>query len=238
MRRPSDQVVAERRTPRRAAAWLGVLGTTLAVSLLAVPWQPSPAPVPLPAMPGPIGNPNTSAKVDLGRALFFDPVLSRDGTLACATCHDPAHGFADPRGFSRGIDGNELARDTPSVANLAATTALFRDGRAGSLEGQAIEPLLAPAEMAADATRLCDTLGANAAHRELFERAFGDAEVSLPRIARALAAYERTLIVRDTPYDRWAAGDRDAMSASAQRGFALFVGKADRAECHPAPWFG
>ena len=218
--------------------WIA-LATALGVSLAAVPWHaPVLRRVGLPDIPHPIGNPLADAKVALGRALFFDPVLSRDSTMACATCHDPEHGFADPRGFSRGVDGNVLNRDTPTVANLAFTRALFRDGRSGSLEEQALEPLLAKAEMASDPTVLVATLANNAEYRQLFEHAFGDGEVTLVRIARALATYERTLMVRDTAYDRWAAGDGTALSAAQQRGLALFEGKARCAECHPAPLFG
>jgi cytochrome c peroxidase len=192
----------------------------------------------LPDPPCPPGSPSSPARVALGRMLFFDPVLSGDQTMACATCHDPAHGFRDGRGFSLGSDGMPRPRRTPSVANLAYTKALFADGRAGSLEEQALEPLLSHAEMAAGSEAVKARLAGNAEYRALFEKAFPGEAIDLPLIVKAVAAYERTLVVNDTPYDRWARGDAGAMSAAAKRGYALFNGKGNCAECHPAPLFG
>lgn len=215
---------------------VGSLAATLL--LMAVPAAPAPLPrPPLAPVTHPVGNPPTPAKVELGRLLFHDPVLSANGMIACSTCHDPAHGFTDPRGFSVGVTGKPLDRDTPSVANLAFAGSLFRDGRAGSLEEQALEPLFAEDEMGADATALLATLRANSEYQKRFAAAFGTPGISLVRLARAIAAYERTLIDWDTPYDRWSAGQEDAMSPAAKRGFELFHGKADCAECHPAPLF-
>ena len=170
--------------------------------------------------------------------LFFDPVLSHDQKMACASCHDPAHGFRDARGFSLGSDGKPRPRRTPSVANLAYTKALFADGRAGSLEEQALEPMLGHDEMGGDVDAIKARLAGNAEYRALFEKAFPGDAIDLPLIVKAIAAYERTLVVNDTPYDRWSHGDAGAMSESAKRGFALFNGKANCAECHPAPLFG
>ena len=188
--------------------------------------------------PHPPGNPSSPARVALGRMLFFDPVLSGNQRMACATCHDPAHGFRDPRGFSIGSDGRPRPRRTPSVANLAFTRALFADGRAGSLEEQALEPMLTKAEMGGNVEEIKARLSANAGYRELFERAFPGEPIDLPLIIQAIAAYERTLVVNDTPYDRWARGDATALSAAARRGWTLFNGKGICAECHPAPLFG
>jgi cytochrome c peroxidase len=221
----------------------GVLGLCILAAslpgllLMAVPAGGAAPPPCLPPVPHPVGNPPTAAKVHLGRMLFFDPVLSANRRIACATCHDPAHGFADPRGFSTGVTGETLPRDTPSAADLAWTGALFRDGRAGSLEEQALEPLFSPKEMAANAELVLASLRGNQAYRALFAAAFGDEEVSLVRLARAIAAYERTLITARTPYDRWAAGDESALSEAQKRGFEIFAGKAKCAECHPAPLF-
>ncbi|HEX6811397.1 MAG TPA: cytochrome c peroxidase [Planctomycetota bacterium] len=206
--------------------------------LMAIPSEPPLRAPMLQPVAHPVGNPPTAAKVELGRLLFHDPLLSSNQRVACSTCHDPAHGFADPRGFSIGVTGEVLDRDTPTVANLAFTTALFRDGRAASLEEQALEPLFAENEMAADPTALLAALRGNAEYTRRFAAAFGSPGISLVRIARAIAAYERTLIDAQTPYDRWAAGDQNALSPAAKRGFALFHGKADCAECHPAPLFG
>jgi len=188
--------------------------------------------------PQPVGNPSTPERVALGRMLFFDPILSGNQRMACATCHAPAAGFKDPRVFSIGSDGKPRPRRTPSVANLAYARALFADGRAGSLEEQMLEPLLAEQEMAGNATEITARLGVNAEYCRLFAAAFPGQPMGLPVIARAIAAYERTLVADDTPYDRWARGDEAAMSPSARRGYWIFKGKADCAECHPAPLFG
>ena len=192
----------------------------------------------LPAPPHPTGNPSSPARVALGRMLFFDPILSDNQRMACATCHNPAHGFRDPRGFSLGSDGKPRPRRTPSVANLAYTRALFADGRAGSLEEQALEPMLMKSEMAGDVDAIRTRLSANAEYRALFERAFPGDPIDLPFIIQAIAAYERTLVVNDTPYDRWARGDASALSAAAKRGWTLFNGKGNCAECHVPPLFG
>src|SRR5512144_1176450 len=117
---------------------LWAVAVAVAVAALAPRFWPQHAPR-LPAPPNPPGNPSSPARVALGRMLFFDPVLSGNQRMACATCHDPAHGIRDPRGFSIGSDGKPRPRRTPSVANLAYTRALFADGRAGSLEEQARE---------------------------------------------------------------------------------------------------
>lgn len=208
--------------------------------VIAVPgaWPSAPERLALTPIEHPVGNPATAAKVELGRLLFHDPLLSRNSEIACSTCHDPAHGFADPRGFSIGVTGEQLARDTPTAANLAFSRVLFRDGRAGSLEEQTLEPLFAENEMGADPSLLLTALRNNDEYSRRFAAAFGSPGVSLVRIARSIAAYERTLLSANTPYDRWAAGDDLAMSAQAQRGFALFQDKADCKECHPAPLFG
>jgi len=216
--------------------WAAVL-VVVAVGTAAWRLWPQRPPL-LSAPPNPPGNPSSPARVALGRMLFFDPVLSGNQRMACATCHNPAHGFRDPRGFSIGSDGRPRPRRTPSVANLAYARALFADGRAGSLEEQALEPMLTKAEMAGNVEDMKARLNANAGYRELFERAFPGQPIDLPLIIQAIAAYERTLVVNDTPYDRWARGDHTALSAAAKRGWALFNGKGVCAECHPAPLFG
>ena len=213
--------------------------TLVVVALSVAVWRLWPQPPPrLPPPPSPPGNPSTPARVALGRMLFFDPVLSHDQRMACASCHDPAHGFRDRRGFSLGSDGHPRPRRTPSVANLAYAKALFADGRAGSLEEQALEPMLNQAEMGGDLDAIKARLQGNEEYRRLFEKAFPGEAIDLPLIVRAIAAYERTLVVNDTPYDRWASGDGAAMSAAAKRGYALFNRKGNCAECHAAPLFG
>src|SRR5262245_31063615 len=154
----------------------------LAVAVVAVAaWRLWPRqPPPLPPPPYPPGNPSSPARVALGRMLFFDPILSANQRMACATCHDPVHGFRDPRGFSLGSDGKPRPRRTPSVANLAYTRALFADGRAGSLEEQALEPMLAKSEMAGNAETIRARLAANAEYRALVASAVPGDRAALP----------------------------------------------------------
>jgi cytochrome c peroxidase len=186
------------------------------------------------------GEAPTPARVALGRLLFFDPVLSEDGTLSCAHCHQPQRAFTDGRATARGRGGRALSRNVPTLWNVAFKDRLMWDRRAGSLEEQALIPLLAPDEMAADPDRLLGRLAANAAYRELFARAFPDERepLSLANLTRALAAFERTLVSQGSRYDRHARGDRSALSPAEKRGLALFRSLNTRCfECHRLPSF-
>jgi cytochrome c peroxidase len=186
------------------------------------------------------GEAPTPERVALGRLLFFDPVLSEDGDLSCAHCHQPARGFADGRTTARGRGGHPLARNTPTLWNVAFKERLMWDRRAGSLEQQARIPLLARGEMAADPARLVARLAAVPAYRALFARAFpgqGD-PISFDGVAHALAAFERTLVSRDSRYDRYARGERGALAPAERRGLALFRSLNTRCfECHRLPTF-
>lgn len=197
-------------------------------------WQALPLQAPFPA-----DNPTTPEKVALGERLFHDKALSRDRTLACASCHD-VHGNAgvDSRATSLGIDGQVGSRNAPTVWNAAFQAVLFWDGRAPSLEEQAKGPPVNPAEMGmpsldAVARRVAD----NPAYRAPFERAFGAGKpITIDRIAAAIAAYERTLITPDAPYDRFVRGDAKALSAAQLRGMALFQ-SLGCITCHSGPNF-
>jgi cytochrome c peroxidase len=197
---------------------------------------------PFPTLPGEAATPE---RVALGRLLFFDPVLSEDGSLSCAHCHQPERGFTDGRARARGRRGLLLSRNTPTLWNVAFKQRLMWDRRAGSLEEQARIPLLAADEMAADPQRLEARLAAIPAYRERFERAFppgsdgrGRPAVSFANVTRALAAFERTLVSRDSRYDRYARGERAALSAAERRGLALFRSLHTRCfECHRLPTF-
>ncbi len=192
---------------------------------------------PFPPMPG---EPPTAARAALGRLLFFDPVLSRDGSLSCAHCHRPDRGLADGLATARGRHGAVLPRNTPTLYNAAFKPRLMWDRRAASLEEQALLPLLAPDELAADPARLLAQLAAIPAYARAFAAAFpGEAEaISLANLARALAAFERTLISRDSRFDRSARGERTALRASERNGLALFRSLATRCfECHRLPTF-
>lgn len=183
----------------------------------------------------PSGVPPTAAEVALGATLFFDPRLSQTQTESCASCHDPERGLGDGLARSRGVMGNVVARNAPHLYNLAWTPLLFWDGRAASLEEQAVGPIQSPGEMAMPLPALLARLNGVPGYRTAFAAAYGPGPATKESLAAALAAFERTLIVRDTPYDRWQAGDDRAMAAPAKRGLTLFLGKADCIACHSGP---
>lgn len=181
----------------------------------------------------PADNPPTAARVELGRFLYFDPRLSADATVSCATCHDPAHGFAEPRRTSVGVGGKTGTRNAPTVLNRLFSAEQFWDGRAADLEEQAKGPLVNPVEMAMpDHDAVVAVVRKIPGYAPLFEAAFGSREVTIDRIVQAIASYERTVLTGDSPFDRHAAGDQAALSAAAQRGLALFNGKANCVTCH------
>jgi cytochrome c peroxidase len=189
--------------------------------------------------PAPMDNPTTPEKVALGKRLFFDPRLSADGTLSCSSCHAlEQHAGADGRSTALGIRAQTGSRNTPTVFNTAFQSVLFWDGRAASLEEQAKGPILNPMEMgmpsgAESARRVRSDL----TYREDFARAFGPGTaITLDRIADAIAAYERTLITPDTPYDRFVGGDKKALDAAQLRGMALFE-SLGCVSCHRGPNF-
>src|SRR5581483_2814697 len=190
---------------------------------------------PLPRPVEPKENPSTPAKVELGRMLYYDPRISGNGTLSCATCHNPALGWADglPKGI--GINGTRLGRSSPTVANAAYYDLQFWDGRAANLEEQAKGPVENPNEMGGKGDRVVATLGAIPGYAKLFQDAFGSPEVTFDRFAMAVAAFERTVVDLDSPFDRYARGDDRAMTESARRGLELFVGKANCSVCHSGP---
>lgn len=182
--------------------------------------------------PFPADNPPTPNKVALGEKLFFDPRLSVNGKLACASCHDVRHAFTDGRTFSLGVKDEPLARHTPTVINLAWSQAYFWDGRAASLEQQAVMPIAEAKEMGMPHGVMLSRLSAIADYRRLFQQAFPGQTVSVSLVGKALAAFERTLTYADAPFDRWIAGDEDAISEQAKRGFIEFNTRAGCAQCH------
>ncbi|MBI3159189.1 MAG: right-handed parallel beta-helix repeat-containing protein [Chloroflexi bacterium] len=198
-----------------------------------------------------MGNTSTPQKVELGRLLFFDPVLSEEDDLSCAHCHHPDYGFADglPQALGRGgvgagperSGGVSLARNTPGLWNAAFTSALFWDGRVDSLEYQALVPLNHADEMAvANNEALAAELRAIPQYVALFDAAFGGGaeSVTAENAVRALAAFERTLLSQNSPFDRYAAGDLQALTPAQRRGLTLFRSAALRCfECHSAPTF-
>lgn len=170
-------------------------------------------------------------KVELGKKLFFDPILSSKRTLSCASCHRPEFAFADTSQFSQGVDGTPTARNTPSAMNLAGRLQLFWDGRASTLEEQALQPIAAVNEMNLPITEALTRLNADLYYTKAFRKVF-KSKPTERTLAEALAAYERTLETANTPYDRYINGNETAMSPEAIRGRILFVGKANCANCH------
>ncbi len=188
----------------------------------------------------PTGNPSTKEKQTLGRLLFFDRVLSGAKDRACADCHQPDLGFSDGNVKPLGTDGKPLQRNVPSLYEVAYKTSLFADGRADSLESQMRTPLLAANEMAAAPDTLIANLKSIEEYRTLFARAFPNEPdaITLDNVTRAIAAFERTLIAHDSPFDRFANGDASALTAAQKRGFSLFrSGLANCYKCHAAPTF-
>jgi cytochrome c peroxidase len=207
-------------------------GLLIAVAAaLAVAGDPAPKGVFRPLDPP--SNPSSPAKVALGEKLFAEKRLSKDGTVACATCHVASLAFTDGKPKAVGIDGHVNLRNAPTILNAALNQRFFWDGRAGSLEEQARLPVLDPHEMGQpDAEAAAKAIAAVPEYPPLFKEAFGDETVTLQRIARAIACFERTLVTGDAPFDRWWAGDAAAMDDKAKRGYELFIDRAGCSQCH------
>lgn len=171
------------------------------------------------------------SKAELGKKLFFDPILSEDRTISCASCHKPEFAFADTLSFSLGVRNTPGERNTPSAMNLAGRLQLFWDGRSSSLEMQALEPIANPTEMNLPVAEAVSRLNGDKFYAKAFRKLY-KSDITAAQLAEVLAAYERSLETSNTPYDRYINGDNQAMSASAIRGRNLFIGKANCANCH------
>jgi len=186
----------------------------------------------LPAVPVPVDNPQSQAKIELGKKLFFDTRLSLDRASSCATCHSPEKAFADGLPRARGFQGALLPRNSPTVLNAAYNTSQFWDGRAATLDEQCKGPLLAPAEMnMLDEKHLVDRLNSIPGYRQDFQAIFG-ATPSLDNVARSIAAFERTLVTPGSRFDHYAASDKNALTEQEKRGMIVFIGKGACSECH------
>jgi cytochrome c peroxidase len=168
--------------------------------------------------PVPDANPLTKDKIALGRKLFFDKQLSRDGTVACATCHNPKKAFTDGRPVAVGIDGQKGPRNVPTLVNRVYGKSFFLDGRAPALEKQAIEPILNPIEMGLTLPEIQARTG-----------------LRPEEVARAIASYVRTILDGDSRYDRYVNGDQKALSAEQKLGLAVFRSKGRCTTCHAGP---
>jgi cytochrome c peroxidase len=191
------------------------------------------------APPSPADNKPSAARVALGKMLFFDPRLSRDGNMACATCHNPLLGWSDGQGTARGFKSQVLGRASPTVINTGYNSIQMWDGRKATLEEQAIGPMVADVEMNADLGAVFKWLSANEGYSRAFAKAYPGEAVGEKTFSKAIAAYERTVVSNDSAFDRWLKGDGKAMTAQQVRGFRLFQdeNKGNCAVCHSAPNF-
>lgn len=193
------------------------------------------APLGLPPVPVPADNPLTEETIALGRRLYYDPALSVDGTISCASCHAPQFAFSDNRPVSQGVGGKLGTRHAPTVINSAYSTLQFWDGRAASLEEQAKGPMENPVEMAHSLDGVVKRVQADPKYVELFKKAWGTDHVNIDLIAKSIASFERTVIAGDSRFDRFYYGhDPKALTPEAQRGLKIFVNpkKGNCAVCH------
>jgi cytochrome c peroxidase len=184
----------------------------------------------------PADNPLTKEKIELGRMLFFDPRLSKDGKVSCASCHDPKRGWSNGEPVATGISGLKGGRSAPTIINAAYHQFQFWDGRALHLEGQALGPIQNPIEMDMKIDDLVKKLNGIEGYRALFQKAF-KTDATPEAIAKAIASFERTILSGNAPYDRFKAGDKKALSESAQRGLKVFFNKGHCSACHVPPNF-
>jgi len=179
--------------------------------------------------------PPSPERARLGRWLFYDTRLSADKTIACASCHKPEYAFSEATPVSTGIRGQKGGRKAPSFVNQAVTlsSAFFWDGRASSLEDQALGPIANPIEMGNTHAGMEQSLSAVAGYKPYFKAAFGTEQITKERVAQAIADYERTRMSGNSPYDRWRfKHEQNAVSAAAKRGHDLFFDSAGCVQCH------
>lgn len=211
-----------------AALLIGSLSVSYAASWEALPEQ----------APAPADNPTTPEKVELGQALFFDPRFSSTGTVSCNSCHNVMLGGEDNRPNSMGVHGQTGGRSAPTVWNSGFSSAQFWDGRANTLEDQAKGPVTNPIEMGmSDLEVAMNRVRSIPGYKPLFEAAFGtDKSMTVANAAKAVAAYERTLVTPNSPYDRFVKGDKRALSQQQQRGMQTFAAVGCTA-CHSGAAF-
>jgi len=182
------------------------------------------------------GNPLTAAKIELGKQLFFDPRLSIDDTISCASCHDPKKGWSNGERFATGVKNQVGGRSAPTIINAGYQYFQFWDGRAQHVEGQALGPIQNPIEMSMTLDTLVEKVNGIAGYRRQFQEVFGT-DATAEGIANAVGAFERTVLSGNAPYDRWEAGQKDALSEAAKRGREVFFNTAQCSACHTGPNF-
>jgi cytochrome c peroxidase len=180
----------------------------------------------------PKDNPYSKVKSELGRALYYDKRISVDNTVSCASCHSPQFAFTDGQRVSAGVRHQFGGRSAPTVINRAYSLGQFWDGRAGTLEEQAGGPMANPIEMGHTHDGVCERLRGIAGYRKMFADAFGSEEITIDRVTKAIATFERTILSGNSPYDRYKAGNKLAMSPVQVRGMDVFFNKAKCDACH------
>jgi cytochrome c peroxidase len=219
-------------TPRSRFASLHML-VSLSVMLFLLMVVPASAGklMPVKDVPVPVSNPQTPEKIELGKKLFFDRRLSGDGTMSCSTCHDPEKGYSDDLAISLSYPTTRNWRNSPTLFNVAFQTYLFDDGRARTLEEQALFPMMSAFEMNRNLDFVEEVIRSVPEYVDAFRTVFGG-EVTRERMAMAIAAFERTLVSVNSPLDRFLTGDKKALSAEAKKGYDVFMGKGRCADCH------
>jgi cytochrome c peroxidase len=216
------------------------VGAGLACAPAEAPFEPEiPELHPIPAgldetyLTIPADNPMTPEKVALGWQLYYDPRLSADGTVSCATCHAGDDGFGDGDPVSAGVGGLTGRRNSNTVINAAFSASQFWDGRAASLEEQALGPIVDPVEMANTLEEMERTLNAIPGYKQQFYDVFGSGQITAENVAKAIASFERVVLSGNSPWDKWqATRDPSVISEAALRGEELFRGKAACSQCH------
>jgi cytochrome c peroxidase len=186
----------------------------------------------LPPVVSPLNNPQTTQKILLGKQLYFDTRLSKDNTISCATCHDPAKGWSDAGPTSSGIKGQLGGRRAPPVSNAAYLPLQFWDGRAPSLEEQAKGPIANPIEMGNTHDVMIKTVEDIPGYVQEFKEVFGTSSITVDQVANAIAAFERTVVTTDSPFDRYVKGDENALTEQEKMGLEIFNGKGHCTACH------
>lgn len=186
---------------------------------------------PIGEIPVPADNPMSDEKVELGKKLFFDSRLSGNNKLSCVSCHATGAGYGDNRPTFVGFEGHQGARNSPTIINSGYYTSNFWDGRAGSLEEQALGPIQSQFEMNQNLDELVTELNAVPAYVDEFNNVFNE-KIAAENIAKAIAAFERTITITDTRFDRFLAGETNALNKQEIEGMKLFAGKANCLSCH------
>jgi cytochrome c peroxidase len=190
-----------------------------------------------PAFPVTPSNPLTKRGVELGRMLFYDPILSKDGTISCSSCHSISNSFSDNKAFSLGVDGTPGDMNAMALVNVAWQSRFFWNGRAHSLEQQAVEPINNPVEMHETSANVVAKLQSHAQYPTRFKSAFGTDQVSIELIAKAISQFERTLISKNSLFDGYPAIKENVFAGnpSAKRGFDIYSGERGQCfHCHGA----